>query len=146
MDRELRTAHLEARVIHLRVPEGGTGGHLPADAADAQAEALRDECVRQQQGVEPAPALGGLDDDPEGVCARNRDALAGAATAGAEALGLGAGRHGGRVAVLGEIVELAAWADDAEIRAYARAGACWAERGKRDQRRQRRNRDSDSHL
>ena len=133
-------------MIDLRAPEGRAGGNLSADAADTQAEALGDERVRELQRVELLLALRGLDDDAEGVGAVDRDALAGAAAARAEALGLRAGRHGGRVAVLGEIVELAARADDAEIARRRSRQRRPANAASAISARKRRDRDSDSHL
>jgi hypothetical protein len=146
VDWKLGAADLQSDVIDLRVPEGVSAGDEAADAADAEAEPLGHEGVRERQRIEARAAPRRLDDDAERVGALDAHRLPGSAAAGPEAVRAWAGGHVGGVAVLGEVVELAVRADDAEVGADAGLRGNRKHAGERHQRRRRRNRRSDSHL
>ena len=135
-------------MIDLRVPEAGPGGVPARRCCRRRGRSRRRRSVGQHSGLSAGSGSGGLLDDAERV--RRRPPCSAAV--------LLLGRRSSRPAgLVGIVVVPLYWRRSASvrrvglttrrsaphIRARALAGA---ERGKRDQRRQRRNRDSDSHC
>src|SRR4029078_7141450 len=96
-DLRLVGAGERGRMVDLQVPVAGRRSDRPADPADPESEVER---VGDAERRDPAVPLAGVGELAEGGRARDRDAVAGSAGAGTEAVRLRAGLEPRRPGVL----------------------------------------------